>query len=140
MNTLIPGNEKGKSIDLEESTDAETIYAAKQIYKNACDKLLHPDQWHGIAGSLSAKFQLKNLNNEIKNAPASESDYIVINIPAPGLPAGDGHDWVRIEKIENNFDANNDLKFIKKLKKDALKRRFISVRQGNLNGFINVIE
>jgi len=33
-----------------------------------------------------------------------------------------------------------ELKFIKKLKKEALKQQFISVCQTNLNSFVNIIE
>jgi len=33
-----------------------------------------------------------------------------------------------------------ELKFIKKLKKEALKQQFISARQTNLNSFVNIIE
>jgi hypothetical protein len=46
-----------------------------------------------------------------------------------------------LEQQENHFDAKkNDLKYVKKLRKDALQQRFISARQVNLDKFINVIE
>lgn len=46
-----------------------------------------------------------------------------------------------LEQQENSFDAKKeDLKYIKKLRKDAQKQRFISARQVNLDKFINVIE
>ena len=46
-----------------------------------------------------------------------------------------------LEQQENDFDAKKeDLKYIKKLRKEAQKRRFISARQVNLDKFINVIE
>jgi hypothetical protein len=46
-----------------------------------------------------------------------------------------------LEQQENDFDAKKeDLKYIKKLRKEAQKWRFISVRQVNLDKFINVIE
>ena len=39
---------------------------------------------------------------------------------------------------ESDFDIKkNELKFVKKLKKEALKQRFISARQINLDSFIN---
>ena len=42
---------------------------------------------------------------------------------------------------EKNYHSNNeDIKFIKKLKKEALKERFNSTRQINLDTFVNVIE
>lgn len=46
-----------------------------------------------------------------------------------------------LEQQEDNFDTKKEeLKFIKKLRKEALKQRFISKRQMNLDSFINVIE
>ena len=46
-----------------------------------------------------------------------------------------------LKQQENDFDAKKeDLKYIKKLRKDAQKQRFISARQVNLDKFINVIE
>lgn len=42
-----------------------------------------------------------------------------------------------LEQQENDFDVKKeDLKYIKKLRKDALKLRFISARQINLDKFI----
>ena len=44
-----------------------------------------------------------------------------------------------LEQQEDNFDMKKDeLNFVKKLKKEALKQRFISARQTNLNNFINI--
>ena len=46
-----------------------------------------------------------------------------------------------LEQHENDDDdKKEELKFIKKLRKEALKQRFISAKQGNLNNFINVVE
>ena len=46
-----------------------------------------------------------------------------------------------LEQQERVFNMKNDeLKFIKKLKKEALKQQFISARQTNLDSFVNVIE
>lgn len=46
-----------------------------------------------------------------------------------------------LEQGETNFDMKNEeLKFVKKLKKEALKQQFISTRQTNLDGFVNVVE
>jgi len=45
-----------------------------------------------------------------------------------------------LEQQESNFDMKKEeLKFIKKLKKEALKQRFISARQIKLDGFISEV-
>jgi hypothetical protein len=46
-----------------------------------------------------------------------------------------------LQRQEKNFGSNNeDLKIIRKLKKDALRERFSSIKQINLNNFVNVID
>ena len=46
-----------------------------------------------------------------------------------------------LQHQEKNYHSNNeDIKFIKKLKKEALKERFYSTRQINLDNFVNIIE
>jgi hypothetical protein len=45
-----------------------------------------------------------------------------------------------LQRQEKNFGSNDeDLKVIKKLKKEALRERFSSTKQINLNNFVNVI-
>jgi len=48
---------------------------------------------------------------------------------------------LHLKQREEVFDVNKEeLKFIKKLKKEALKQQFIFARQTNLNSFVNIIE
>ena len=46
-----------------------------------------------------------------------------------------------LQRQEKNFGSNDeDIKVIRKLKKEALRERFGSTKQINLNNFVNVIE
>ena len=46
-----------------------------------------------------------------------------------------------LQRQEKNFGSNDeDIKIIRKLKKEALRERFGSTKQINLNNFVNVIE
>ena len=46
-----------------------------------------------------------------------------------------------LQRQEKNFSSNDeDIKVIRKLKKEALRERFSSTKQINLNNFVNVIE
>ena len=46
-----------------------------------------------------------------------------------------------LEQQVKDFNIkNNELKFIKRLKKEALKQQFITSRQTNLNDFVSIIE
>lgn len=67
----------------------------------------------------------------------------VVHLPAiTHNEAIDSYDKVilYLEQHENDNDKKDELKFIKKLRKEAMKQSFISAKQGNLDNFINVIE
>ena len=81
-----------------------------------------------------------NPNNQEKDVEESEE---LDSDPLPSITHNEvieHYDKVIIylEQQKDNFDTNKEeLKFVKKLKKEALKQRFISARQTNLNNFIN---
>ena len=93
----IPANESGKKVDLAEEVEAGSTEEATRIYNQARNRLLHPSYWKSITGAVAAEFtpDTKHL---------SVGDYIQVDIPAPGLAAGDGHDWVQVESIEEGCD------------------------------------
>lgn len=103
MNSIIPKNKKGKELDLEESVTCASQKKASELFKKANRKLLHPDQWHEMTGDLSATFSMQNDTGVLK-----EGSKICIDIPAPGLPAGNGHDWVAVDKIEYGIVKDAD--------------------------------
>lgn len=74
-----------------------------------------------------------------------EKEIEIEEIPLPTIThneAIESYDKVilYLEQREEDFNVKEDLKLIKKLRKEALKQRFISARQGNLDRFVNVIE
>src|SRR5581483_723399 len=86
-----------------------------------------------------------NINNMPKETPrkrksltaAQKKEICSKKISTPSLKQKD----IAKEYNEKNYHSNNeDIKFIKKLKKEALKERFNSTRQINLDTFVNVIE
>ena len=105
---LIPLQEKGKSVDLEENIKVNDDTAAKKIFQHAVYCLSHPTTWHDSAGTLSATFSIDGKQKEQSLEPG---DHIRINIPGPGLKEGEGEDWVRVETIETDFDKDYDESF-----------------------------
>ena len=101
-NPAVPEQVEGKEVNLEESVTADTAIAAQELYHKACERLLHPGEWHELAGALSAFFKVDSFapNRKIK-----EKDHLQIDLPAPGNPAGDGHDWVIVETISTKKDG-----------------------------------
>jgi hypothetical protein len=61
--------------------------------------MLRINNWHLYAGAGSAKFMLTNyLGNELLGFEATGL-YFSIDLPVPGSDAGEGLEWVIIEKI-----------------------------------------
>jgi len=108
-NELIPAKVAGKNTDLNYSATANTLEEAMLMYKKAFNRLLNPATWHQLAGSASADFVLVSKEAHIKNSLAAEGDYFRIDIPGPGLKAGEGFDWVRVETITTFANETEDM-------------------------------
>jgi hypothetical protein len=101
---IIPSNEHGKELDLFEEVILESEEEAKMRYDQARYELLHPCTWKSIAGKITADFTPDGQKDKSLRA----GDFISIDIPGPGLSAGDGHDWVEVENIIENADHEAD--------------------------------
>jgi hypothetical protein len=95
----IPEQEEGKEVNLEEKLSAKDESEAKIFYNEAKKRLLDPASWHELAGTLSANFSPRD--NKL-----TEGSFIQIDLPAPGNPAGSGHDWVVVEKLTEDSEAD----------------------------------
>jgi hypothetical protein len=108
----IPEQEVGGSTNIETSETCNNIEEAKQLYKEARERLLDVNQWHELCGALSAVFKLTDDKGIEVNRPASIGDHFKIDIPGPGTKAGKGYDWVQVEKIEETSDEQDDVQTI----------------------------
>ena len=106
---LIPHNNEGKQVDLDEQKTFADKNAALEGFKQASQRLLHPQQWEELCGSGSASFDVLSENLSVKTEGIVEGDYIRINVPGPGPRSGDGYDWVRVALIESSDDAGGHL-------------------------------
>jgi len=100
VSTLIPVNIEGKENDLDSRKTCADAAQAKALFIEACGKMLAPALWHSITGVLSAQFELTDDTGQALSRPAQADDLIRIDIPGPGIKAGGGYDWVRVETIE----------------------------------------
>ena len=64
------------------------------------------NNWHNYAGAGSAKFTLCNNQGEVIYVLAEEGFFFSIDLPTPGSDAGDGLEWVMIEKIVTEGSAH----------------------------------
>ncbi|CAB5188838.1 unnamed protein product [Rhizophagus irregularis] len=78
--------------------------------------------------------------------PNNNQEEEVEEIPLPTITHNEAIEFydkviLYLEQQEDGFDTKKEeLKFVKKLKKEALKQRFISAKQTNLDSYINIIE
>src|SRR5687767_8138963 len=98
---IVPEQYAGKAIDAESSIELNNVEEAKTFFNLVKKRLQDVNNWHELAGNLSADFHLVNRNGEKIHRNIQEGDYFKIDIPGPGTESGEGYDWVRIEKIEN---------------------------------------
>jgi hypothetical protein len=108
---IVPENLEGKPLDIQKSVEATSTATATVIFEAARTALLHPDTWEKLPGFTGASFQLKKAVSAEATADAELNDCIKIDIPGPGPKSGDGFDWVMVESLDDNFDADADASF-----------------------------
>lgn len=94
---ILPRQEKGVEIKAEEEITFDDVIAAGEFYEQAKMRLLDVNHWHELG--LRAEFQLIDATGQEVKGQASEGLYFRIDIPGPGTIAGDGYDWVQVQKI-----------------------------------------
>ncbi|MCF0057080.1 hypothetical protein [Dyadobacter sp. CY356] len=95
----IPAQEDGSKINVESSVDVNSEEQAKALFQTAKSRLLDVNNWHDITGKMLAEFQLTDSSGN-QTTTLQEGTYFKIDIPGPGSNAGDGFDWVKVEKID----------------------------------------
>jgi hypothetical protein len=98
---IIPSQKSGLSIKAKTSIVLDTEEASKSFFQTVKHRLMHVNNWHNIAGGLSANFQLTDENGYIVEGEVKKGFYFRIDIPGPGTKTGGGYDWVRVEEIES---------------------------------------
>ncbi len=101
---IVPEQYDGKPIDAESSIELKDIQEAETFFTSVKRRLQDVNNWHKLAGNLSATFFLTDRNGKKIHRDIQEGDYFKIDIPGPGTQSGEGYDWVQIEKIENFSD------------------------------------
>lgn len=92
-----PQHEGGSSTT--KATRSTTGSNADQLYEAARKRLCNVNHWKEFAGTGSADFLLTDEKGMSVKRDPKEGDHFRISIPGPGNEAGDGYDWVRVERI-----------------------------------------
>lgn len=105
---IIPEQEGGVQTNTESAAELPSAEKAKDFYRIVKQRLLHVNNWHEIAGKLTADFQLTDEQGDEVKRSAEKGDHFRIDIPGPGPATGDGYDWVQIEEIEEKETEDED--------------------------------
>jgi len=95
----LPAQETGRQTDFTYEITFGDLASANKEFRAAAGRLLSVNNWHEYAGAGSAKFTLTNNQGNEFSGFAAEGFYISIDLPGPGPDAGDGLEWVMIEKL-----------------------------------------
>jgi len=97
---IIPEQWTGKEIEAEANETLPSKTAAQALYDEAKERLLSVNNWHKIAGSFAARFQIIDENGNEVNRQAKTGDHLKIDIPGPGSIEGNEYDWVVVEDVK----------------------------------------
>lgn len=103
---LIPPNESGKEITASASIELPDTIEAHAMYAIARERLLNVNNWHEIAGTLSADFTVTDEQGNEVERKVRKGDHFRVNIPGPGNKAGEGYDWVQVEDLKEVLDGD----------------------------------
>jgi len=108
----LPPQETGKQTDFTHEQKFENLAEAHHAFQAAAGRLLSVNNWHNYAGAGSAKFTLCNNQGEQVDVMAEEGFFFSIDLPAPGSDAGDGLEWVMIEKLVSEGSAHTAEEYV----------------------------
>ena len=97
---IIPAQYTGAEIEAEAFVDLKDDNEAKNFYEVVKERLLRVNNWHKIAGIVSAKFEVMDASGKEVERNVQKGDYLKIDIPGPGSSEGDGYDWVCVEDVK----------------------------------------
>lgn len=109
MKNPIPAQYEGKQLDLNAGRDFSDEESSKEFYEVVKKRLLRAFEWYDIAEIPAATFTLSDEHGAEILREMREGDVIRIDIPGPGSPKGDGYDWVKVDKIDEDHEDHGDL-------------------------------
>lgn len=109
IDDIIPEQESGAKTDNKYSVTVDTVHKARDLFNVVKERLQDVNNWHIRCGSASAVFKLTDGDGNEVNRKVQLGDHFKISIPAPEMvkrtDAGEGHDWVVVEAIEDKSNS-----------------------------------
>jgi hypothetical protein len=103
---IVPPHYTGKEIEADAVAELKNENEAAIFYEVVKERLLDINNWHRVAGLISATFQLVDAGGEPVERAPQIGDYVRIDIPGPGSKAGEGYDWVHVEEVKEINDTD----------------------------------
>ena len=108
----LPPQLDGRQTDFTYEQKHETLEAAHSAFQASAGRMLSVNNWHVYSGAGSANFTLCNNQGDEVSVMAEEGFFISIDLPAPGPDAGDGLEWVTIEKLVSEGGAHTAEEYV----------------------------
>lgn len=105
---IIPTQYTGTALEAEAVVELADETAAKVFFQTAKRRLLEVNNWHEVAGLVSAAFQLTDARGQEVDREVAQGDHFKIDIPGPGSKEGGGYDWVVVEMMSELYEGENE--------------------------------
>lgn len=108
----LPPQLTGRQTDFTHEHKYDTQAAAHEAFQAAAGRLLSVNNWHAYAGGASAIFTLCNNQGKEVEVMAEQGFFFSIDLPGPGPDAGNGLEWVIIEKLVAEGSAHTAEEYV----------------------------
>lgn len=105
---IVPAQYTGEEIEADAYVELKDESEAKSFYNVVKERLLNVNNWHHLAGIISAKFQVVDATGREVERNVEIGDYLKVDIPGPGSKKGEGFDWVCIEDLKEITTGDNE--------------------------------
>jgi hypothetical protein len=102
----VPPQEEGTQKNIDHSVTADSSQDAHQLFEIARTRLIDVNHWKELSGPATAEFRLTDEHGRELSRTVERGDLFKIDLPAPGSAEGKGYDWVKVEAIEEQRDAD----------------------------------
>jgi hypothetical protein len=97
---IVPAQYTGEEIIADSDAELKDGSEALTFYYVVKERLLNVNNWHKLAGFLSAQFQVVDKDGREVKRNVQKGDYVRVDIPGPGSKEGEGFDWVHVEDLK----------------------------------------
>ena len=99
-NSNIPKQKEGLATDTVSKVEFDSLEEARKHFEIVKQRFLDVNNWREYMQLPISSFTVVDENGNEVNRPMEENDHFKIELPVPMNKAGEGYDWVQVQKIE----------------------------------------